>query len=87
MINTHTHRKIIYIKLYFNLDMDLLNAFIEEKLEMFIKNMKEFLSEPAVLAPMFRVLEIVACAEGKTRGVFTHDLFILSLTYRGLHIL
>ncbi|XP_055999651.1 leucine-rich repeat serine/threonine-protein kinase 2-like isoform X2 [Ostrea edulis] len=62
--------------LYFILDedMDLLNAFIEEKLEMFIKNMKEFLSEPAVLAPMFRVLEIVACAEGHVHTLLSHQI-------------
>lgn len=49
----------------FFIDADILDTFVEEKLESFIKNLKEFLSEASVLPTMFKVLEVVARSEGK----------------------
>ena len=42
-----------------------MHAFVEEKLESFIKNMKEFLSEASVIPSMFKVLEVIARTEGQ----------------------
>jgi hypothetical protein len=80
-MNAHICTYTLYNAVHFNSDVDLLNAFIEEKLEMFINNMKEFLSEPAVLAAMFRVLEIVAGVEGKYRDAIWLLFYFLSTIF------
>ena len=50
----------------FFVDAEILHAFVEEKLESFIKNMKEFLSEASVIPSMFKVLEVIARTEGQS---------------------
>lgn len=48
----------------FFIDGDILDIFVEERLELFIKNLKEFLLEVLVLLIMFKVLEVVVRLEG-----------------------
>lgn len=59
------------------IDGDILDTFVEERLESFIKNLKEFLSEASVLPTMFKVLEVVARSEG------TLNLLYLACTIFG----
>ena len=47
-------------------DAEILHAFVEEKLDSFIKNMKEFLSDASVIPSMFKVLEVIARTEGQS---------------------
>lgn len=55
-------------------DADILDTFVEEKLESFINNLKEFLSEASVLPTMFKVLEVVARSEGHLQCLMSHDV-------------
>lgn len=55
-------------------DGDILDTFVEERLESFIKNLKEFLSEASVLPTMFKVLEVVARSEGHLQCLMSHDV-------------
>lgn len=54
----------------FIIDGDILDIFVEERLELFIKNLKEFLLEVLVLLIMFKVLEVVVRLEGIVNLLF-----------------
>nr|XP_022298273.1 leucine-rich repeat serine/threonine-protein kinase 2-like isoform X2 [Crassostrea virginica] len=63
-LNTVIQRSSCVVLYYILMeDAEILHAFVEEKLESFIKNMKEFLSESSVIPSMFKVLEVIARSE------------------------